>query len=71
MSDDTYPRLIDANTLAHVLRVSPGAITRMVATGEIVAYRAGKVALRFNLDETLARLRIDPHEKQRAEGGAA
>jgi hypothetical protein len=43
----------------------------MVATGEIVAYRAGKVALRFNLDETLARLRIDPHEKQRAEGGAA
>lgn len=58
MSDLATRQLVDAAVLASILKVSVDAVNRMHRDGQLPAYRVGKKALRFNVDECLAKLRI-------------
>jgi len=62
-------RLVDASELAAVLDVSPEMVKHLHRGGAIPAYRTGK-RLRFDVDECLARLRVESNATRAQETGS-
>lgn len=58
-SDPNEMRLVDHRGLAAVLHVSPEKVKALHRAGVLPAYQTGPKQLRFDVEECLARLRVD------------
>lgn len=58
-SDPNDKRLVDHFGLAAVLGVSPEKVKSLHRAGVLPAYQTGPKQLRFDVEECLARLRVD------------
>lgn len=58
-SDPNDKRLVDHFGLAAVLDVSPEKVKALHRAGVLPAYQTGPKQLRFDVEECLARLRVD------------
>ena len=67
MTDPTAKQLVDAGVLAAILGVTTDTVNKLHREGRLPAYRAGKKQLRFDVEECLARLRIEPTAADRQE----
>ena len=59
MSDPHHKRLVDHFSLAAVLNVSPEKVKALHRAGVLPAYQTGPKQLRFDVEECLARLRVE------------